>query len=75
MSCWLMLFIAGVRWVPDADCEQCTACGAPFTLVRRRHHCRNCGRIFCGKCSTNSLALPELGYDRKVSSKINSMNS
>ncbi|VDN56315.1 unnamed protein product [Dracunculus medinensis] len=56
----------GVRWVPDADCEQCTACGAPFTLVRRRHHCRNCGRIFCGKCSTNSLALPELGYDRKV---------
>uniref|UniRef100_A0A1I7ZU44 FYVE-type domain-containing protein n=1 Tax=Steinernema glaseri TaxID=37863 RepID=A0A1I7ZU44_9BILA len=56
----------GVRWVPDSDCEQCTACGSPFTIVRRRHHCRNCGRIFCARCSANSLSLPELGYDRKV---------
>ncbi|VDN42280.1 unnamed protein product [Gongylonema pulchrum] len=58
--------ISSVRWVPDSDCEQCTACSAPFTLVRRRHHCRNCGRIFCSRCSSNSLPLPELGYDRKV---------
>ncbi|TMS35947.1 hypothetical protein L596_003230 [Steinernema carpocapsae] len=56
----------GVRWVPDSDCEQCTACQSPFTIVRRRHHCRNCGRIFCARCSANSLNLPELGYDRKV---------
>lgn len=56
----------GVRWVPDSDCEQCTACGTAFTLVRRRHHCRNCGRIFCSRCSANSLPLPDLGYDRKV---------
>lgn len=56
----------GVRWVPDSDCEQCTACGTAFTIVRRRHHCRNCGRIFCSRCSANSLPLPELGYDRKV---------
>ncbi|KHN75482.1 Lateral signaling target protein 2 -like protein [Toxocara canis] len=56
----------GVRWVPDSDCEQCTACATAFTLVRRRHHCRNCGRIFCSRCSANSLPLPELGYDRKV---------
>jgi hypothetical protein len=56
----------GVRWVPDSDCDQCTACGSPFTMVRRRHHCRNCGRIFCGKCSTNQLSIPELGYDKKV---------
>ncbi|KJH43812.1 FYVE zinc finger [Dictyocaulus viviparus] len=56
----------GVRWVPDEDCEQCTACSAPFTVVRRRHHCRNCGRIFCNKCSRNSMSIPELGYDRRV---------
>uniref|UniRef100_A0A914W8B3 FYVE-type domain-containing protein n=2 Tax=Plectus sambesii TaxID=2011161 RepID=A0A914W8B3_9BILA len=56
----------GVRWVPDRDCDQCTACQAPFTMVRRRHHCRNCGRIFCGRCSANSMQLPELGYERKV---------
>lgn len=62
----LDFMFTGVRWVPDSDCGQCTACGAPFTLVRRRHHCRNCGRIFCSRCSSNSLPLPELGYERKV---------
>ncbi|CAP32974.1 Protein CBR-LST-2 [Caenorhabditis briggsae] len=56
----------GVRWVPDEDCEQCTACSMPFNFVRRRHHCRNCGRIFCHKCSCNSISIPEHGYDRKV---------
>ncbi|VDO97902.1 unnamed protein product [Heligmosomoides polygyrus] len=57
----------GVRWVPDEDCEQCTACSATFTVVRRRHHCRNCGRIFCHRCSRNNICIPELGYDRRVS--------
>ncbi|CAI5455922.1 unnamed protein product [Caenorhabditis angaria] len=56
----------GVRWVPDEDCEQCTACSTPFNFVRRRHHCRNCGRIFCHRCSVNSICIPEHGYDRKV---------
>ncbi|CCD68425.1 Lateral signaling target protein 2 [Caenorhabditis elegans] len=56
----------GVRWVPDEDCEQCTACSMPFNFVRRRHHCRNCGRIFCHKCSCNTISIPEHGYDRKV---------
>ncbi|CAI2356924.1 unnamed protein product [Caenorhabditis sp. 36 PRJEB53466] len=56
----------GVRWVPDEDCEQCTACSMPFNFVRRRHHCRNCGRIFCHRCSCNSISIPEHGYDRKV---------
>uniref|UniRef100_A0A1I7SQ18 FYVE-type domain-containing protein n=1 Tax=Bursaphelenchus xylophilus TaxID=6326 RepID=A0A1I7SQ18_BURXY len=56
----------GVEWVPDADCDNCVACGSAFTLVRRRHHCRNCGRIFCYRCSGHALALPELGYERPV---------
>ncbi|GMT07029.1 hypothetical protein PENTCL1PPCAC_29203 [Pristionchus entomophagus] len=56
----------GVRWVPDSDCDQCTACSSHFTVVRRRHHCRNCGRIFCHRCSAHSICIPELGYERKV---------
>uniref|UniRef100_A0A0K0EV71 Lateral signaling target protein 2 (inferred by orthology to a C. elegans protein) n=1 Tax=Strongyloides venezuelensis TaxID=75913 RepID=A0A0K0EV71_STRVS len=59
-------FIVGVRWVPDEECDQCTSCNAPFTIIRRKHHCRNCGRIFCSYCSSSRLALPELGYDKKV---------
>ncbi|KAI6235225.1 hypothetical protein M3Y95_00029000 [Aphelenchoides besseyi] len=58
--------ITGVEWVPDSDCENCVACGSSFTFIRRRHHCRNCGRIFCYRCSANALSIPELGYDRPV---------
>ena len=28
-----------------------TECGAEFTMVIRKHHCRGCGKVFCGKCS------------------------
>ena len=27
------------------------SCGRAFTLLRRRHHCRGCGRIFCDACA------------------------
>jgi hypothetical protein len=40
-------------WMRDEDALMCCnpACsGAPFGLLRRRHHCRACGRIFCGLC-------------------------
>jgi len=40
-----------VSWAPDADVSLCMTCGRHFTLTRRRHHCRLCGRILCHKCS------------------------
>ncbi|KAM8939559.1 lateral signaling target protein 2 homolog [Pelodytes ibericus] len=45
-------------WVPDEACSLCTACKAPFTVIRRKHHCRSCGKIFCSRCSSNSAPLP-----------------
>ncbi|XP_025903296.1 lateral signaling target protein 2 homolog [Nothoprocta perdicaria] len=61
---------AGVRrlpeWVPDSSCSQCSACRAPFTLLRRRHHCRSCGKIFCARCSPHTAALPHFGQPRPV---------
>ena len=38
-------------WVPDREAASCTKCGAKFTVLRRRHHCRLCGGIFCASCS------------------------
>lgn len=32
-------------WVPDDACNSCIACKAPFTVIRRKHHCRSCGKV------------------------------
>lgn len=39
-----------VIWTNDDEVKQCTLCKNDFTLLRRRHHCRSCGRVMCGKC-------------------------
>ncbi|XP_067391310.1 lateral signaling target protein 2 homolog [Emydura macquarii macquarii] len=54
------------EWVLDSTCRQCTACHAPFTVVRRRHHCRNCGKIFCSRCSQHTAPLPHYGQAKPV---------
>ncbi|KAH0629923.1 hypothetical protein JD844_012414 [Phrynosoma platyrhinos] len=45
-------------WVPDSTCSHCMACRLPFTFLRRRHHCRSCGKIFCSRCSSHLAPLP-----------------
>ena len=42
-------------WIPDSMAPLCMGCGSAFSLVRRRHHCRSCGRVFCAKCSPNQV--------------------
>ena len=32
-------------WVPDELAPRCMSCESSFTVVRRRHHCRNCGKV------------------------------
>ncbi|KAH0891363.1 hypothetical protein HID58_053792 [Brassica napus] len=44
-------------WMPDQSCRVCYECDCQFTLINRRHHCRLCGRVFCGKCTANSIPL------------------
>ena len=53
-------------WIPDELAPQCMSCQAGFTVVRRRHHCRNCGKVFCGRCSANAVPLPRFGHAKPV---------
>ncbi|KAK3882390.1 hypothetical protein Pcinc_013228 [Petrolisthes cinctipes] len=43
----------GREWMEDKNASACLGCQAAFSLTRRRHHCRACGRIFCTGCSDN----------------------
>ncbi|XP_051131111.1 1-phosphatidylinositol-3-phosphate 5-kinase FAB1B-like isoform X2 [Andrographis paniculata] len=42
-------------WMPDASCRVCYECDSPFNIINRKHHCRLCGRVFCARCTTNSV--------------------
>ncbi|XP_060806944.1 lateral signaling target protein 2 homolog [Amyelois transitella] len=54
------------EWVPDIAAAACMRCRAHFTAFRRRHHCRNCGKVFCASCSSNSIPLPRFGQLKPV---------
>lgn len=53
-------------WVPDEQSPHCSSCKALFTFVKRRHHCRNCGKVFCSRCSANAVPLPQYGHVKPV---------
>lgn len=48
----------GQVWLKDKDATHCKLCEKEFSISRRKHHCRNCGEIFCNACSDNELPLP-----------------
>ena len=50
--------MSSVRWIPDNSATRCFQCGESFSFINRRHHCRVCGRIFCGSCSSHSVKIP-----------------
>lgn len=54
------------RWIPDGDAPRCMACATSFTPFRRRHHCRNCGGVFCRVCSSASVPLLKYGLTKAV---------
>jgi len=44
-------------WIPDEEAPQCMNCSQRFTVIRRRHHCRACGRVLCNNCCSSRARL------------------
>jgi serine/threonine protein kinase len=55
-------WIRNAEWETDRDVNRCRTCQRDFSLLRRRHHCRNCGRVFCHDCSDKVCPIPDSTY-------------
>lgn len=42
-------------WMADENAKECRECLSVFTPFRRKHHCRICGQIFCGRCAAHII--------------------
>ena len=49
-----------------ADSNTCHRCRTEFGVINRKHHCRACGQVFCGKCSSKTATLPKFGIEKEV---------
>ncbi|WFD40241.1 1-phosphatidylinositol-3-phosphate 5-kinase [Malassezia japonica] len=53
-------------WMADETAKECRDCLLPFTPLRRRHHCRICGQIFCNKCCSNIVPGAKFGHEEAI---------
>ncbi|NXH27103.1 ZFY16 protein, partial [Myiagra hebetior] len=53
-------------WVPDSEAPNCMSCQAKFTFTKRRHHCRACGKVFCGSCCKRKCKLQYMEKEARV---------
>ena len=47
----------GVPWQDSTLFSRCVGCNSKFTLTNRKHHCRECGHVFCNKCSSFRIVV------------------
>ena len=47
-------------WIPGKNIKKCFDCKKDFSIWKRKHHCRICGRIFCSNCCNNWRKVPSL---------------
>jgi hypothetical protein len=55
-------------WVPDLVCNKCMLCEKKFSIMTRKHHCRNCGKCVCESCAPakNTRPIKSMGLHDPV---------
>ncbi|XP_043271793.1 WD repeat and FYVE domain-containing protein 3 isoform X2 [Venturia canescens] len=54
------------HWLKDEGADSCVACSVRFNIYERKHHCRNCGQVFCWRCSRFESKISRLGILKPV---------
>ncbi|XP_043480801.1 zinc finger FYVE domain-containing protein 9 isoform X2 [Leptopilina heterotoma] len=54
-------------WIPDAEAPNCMLCDVKFNVIKRRHHCRACGKVLCSKCCSMKYRLE---YQGNIDSRV-----
>ncbi|PAA66476.1 hypothetical protein BOX15_Mlig015040g1, partial [Macrostomum lignano] len=59
------------EWTDERQVTSCQQCNRQFSVARRKHHCRNCGGVFCADCSDQRLPLPSSAKPERVCDSCN----
>ncbi|XP_065314230.1 protein RUFY3-like [Gordionus sp. m RMFG-2023] len=54
----MMPYIINSKWQKNDEVNECPTCHIAFSTLIRKHHCRNCGTIFCQECSKYKINMP-----------------
>nr|CCA25741.1 conserved hypothetical protein [Albugo laibachii Nc14] len=51
------LFRDRSQWIRKCDVKKCHVCSIKFSLWKFKHHCRSCGNVACGSCSSRRVCF------------------
>ena len=54
------------EWEKDESSNVCLQCNEAFWMLKRRHHCRRCGGLYCHYCSANNIKLIRYGIHEET---------
>lgn len=58
-------------WIPDSEVTKCHKCQSAFGTFTRKHHCRQCGNIFCSTCCSKKKIVPNPAKNPKEAEDAN----
>ncbi|XP_026099136.1 myotubularin-related protein 3 isoform X2 [Carassius auratus] len=56
-SSWEQMGQQEAEWFSDHAASRCYGCERTVWLTARKHHCRNCGNVFCSSCCDQKVAV------------------